>query len=381
MVMENKERQIKDLEKKIELAESAVKIHFEQIGELAIAADDEKKDASLTVDLLREIEKVDSEINHERERINDILSSVERADDIEALRKSLTDKIKSIEKDNISNYETIGRASYEAYKEGELPSERYAGIFAEIIRVMVKIDDSESERERITSGREEYGFFKRLKSGARGLYLKNAVTSSYNQLQRQYKKAGEQICHSELIMNLEAESVENAVKPFRENMEGIEKLEQEDQKLTSENEELRGNLEGLGVQTNAVKTVSEIENHINDLYFERKAKQNETGEMISLNRMDSLAKLVKVKEILKDINKEKASVTGWQEEIKACEAEIEIERQNNEIKALNKKINGFEEKITNYSEEAEQLKAQINLAEENIKKLEDASNSGDNENG
>ena len=379
--MENNERLINDFEKKIGLAEAAVKNQFENIGDIIFAADSEEKKSSKTVEILNEIEKIDAEITFERERINNILNTVERADEIEALRKSLTENIRSIEKDNISNYETIGRASFEAYKAGELPADKYERIFGDIVKILVKIDDSESEKARLEEKREDGGVLERLKSGARTLFLKNSISSYYHQLQRQYKKAGEQICHSELIMTLEAESVENAVKPFKENLQGIEKLAQEDLKLTSENEKLKGSLEGLGVQANPIKTISAIEKHVNDLYLERKSKQAAAGEMISLNRKDVLAKIPAVVVILKSIDKQKKDIAGWRDGIKRCEAEIEIERKNKEIRSLNKKITGFEEKISNYSQEAEQLKAKISLAEENIKKLADTAEDGEKTNG
>ena len=112
-----------------------------------------------------------------------------------------------------------GGPGYEAYKDGELPSDKYADIFAEIVKTMLKIDNAEAEMERLDDSGESRKFFNRVKEGARKLYLKNSVSGYYKQLQRQYKKAGEKICHSELIMNLEAESVENAVKPFKENLQ------------------------------------------------------------------------------------------------------------------------------------------------------------------
>ena len=251
--MESKERQIKDLKKKIELSESAINVHYEHIGEVSFAAETEKKEASSAAALLREIAEIDADVNSERTRINEILNAVERADEIEALRKSLIQKMKSIEKDNISNYETIGRASFEAYKAGELPEDKYSDIFSEIVKMITKINDAEVEKSRIEDENKTAGFLGRVKSGARIVYLKSAVNGYYNNLQRQYKKAGERICHSELIMTLETASVENAVKPVKENLEGIEKLEKEEEKLNSETEKLQGNLEGLGVESNAVK--------------------------------------------------------------------------------------------------------------------------------
>ncbi len=379
--MENKERQIRDLEKKIDLAESVIDVQYENIGEVIFAAEAEKKESSLASGILREIDEIDDEVNSERERINNILNAVERADEIEAIRKSLTEKIRSIEKDNISNYETIGRASFEAFKAGELPSDKYADIFSEIVKTMVKIDDHEAEATRLEDKTDQLGLFDKMKSGARKIYLKNAVNGYYRQLQRQYKKAGANICHSELVMNLEAESVEKAMTPFRENLEGLEKLEKEDQELTSETEKLQGNLEGLGVQSNAVKTVNDIEKHINKLYLARKDKQREAGQLIFLNQKDVLARSSKVKVILKEIRNEKDVITESREEIERCKAEIEIEKHNREIKALNRKINGFEEKISSYSQEADQLKEKIQQAEQNIKKLETSSGNGEEENG
>ena len=368
--MENKERQIKDLKKKIELAGSAVTVHYEHIGEIAFSQNAEKKESSTIGGILNEMAGIDNEINKERERINNILNTVERSDEIEALRKSLNQKIRSIEKDNISNYETIGRASYEAFKDGELPEDKYADIFAEIVKLMLKIENAETEKASIEEGAADYGFLGKVKAGARGLYLKNTVSDYYNTLQRHYKKAGEKICHTDLVMNLEAESVKNAVKPVKANLEGIEKLEKEEEKLTSETEMLQGNLENLGVKNSAVRTVNEIEAAINELYLKRREKQKEAGEVLFLNKKDELAKIAEIKNIFKDINRENDGIQACRNDIQRLEADIEIERQNREINALNKKINGYEEKISNYNQEAEQLKAKIQQVEKNIKKLE-----------
>ena len=379
--MENKERQIKDLEEKIRDREKAVNDLYEKIGEILFAADDDKKEGSLAFKLLNDISELDKELSLERQRIDNILAAVERADEIESLRKNLMQKIRSIEKDNVSNFETIGRAAFEAYKDGELPADKYSDIFKDIVNTMIKIDDSENERDRIAERGKNGKFLDKIRLKARALYLKNVVSSNYLQLQRQYKKAGEKICNSELVMNLEAESVEKALQPFRENLQGIEKLELEDKKLDSETAKLRGSLEGLGAEVNPIRTVNDIEKHINELYEKRRLLLCETGEIIVLNPKDPLAKPADVKNLLKDIAKENSAIAAYEEEIKRCEAEMEIDRQNREIRALNKKISGFEEKISNYNQEADQLKEKIQAAEENIKKLEKASKDEDENNG
>ncbi len=368
--MENKEREIKDLEKKIKDAEKALGRLFVKAGEAASLQKEETLNASAASELLKKIEDLVKSTDSERIRIQDILATVERTDEIDALRSSLTSKIRSIEKDNISNYETIGRASYEAYKSGELPEEKYADIFMEIVKTIVKIDNYESEQQRLTEQEKAAKLVDRLRNKARSLYLKNLISGHYNQLQRQYKRAGEKICHSELVMNLEAESVENALGSFRANMAGIEQLEKEDQALNSETEKLRGNLEGLGVQNGALKTVEKIETHINEMYEEGRRLRAEIGEMVSSNRKDPLAKAAGVKAVLKEIDSEKKVIEDSRKEIIRLESEIEIEQKNQEIEALNKKINGYKEKISNFSAEADQLKSVIQAAEENIKKLE-----------
>ena len=378
--MDNNERRIKELEAEIEKRELVIQDYYERIGEIIFAADDDKKEGSLAGKMLNEIVEIDAELNSERKRIENILSAVDRADEIEALRKNLMQKIRSIEKDNVSNYETIGRASFEAYKDGELPADRYENIFADIIKIMIKIDDDENERNHLSEKEKSAGILQRIKLKARSLYLKNVVSSHYLQLQRQYKKAGEKICNSELVMNLEADSVERALKPYRENLEGIEKLEMEDKKLDSETAKLQGSLEGLGAEANPIRTVNEIEKHVNNLYEKRKSILIESGELIAMNPKDPLAKTSGIKAVLKDISGENDAISSCEEAIKHCEAEMEIERQNKEIRALNKKIVGYEEKIINYSQEADQLKEKIQAVEQNIKKLEKATKDGEEQN-
>ena len=243
--METNERQIRELGRKVEASEAVISRYYEDAGEAAFAGGEDRK-GSVAAELLNRAAAIDIEVENEHKRISDILSAVERTDEIDALRKNLKEKIRSIEKDNMSNYETIGRASFEAYKEGELPQDKYSEVFTEIVKLRLRIDEYESELKRLDAAVGSRKLMEKFRDGTRRLYLKNSMAGSYKTLQRQYKKAGEKICHSELVMNLEAESVENALKPFRVNMKGIEKLEKEHEKLSSENEKLRGNLEGLG---------------------------------------------------------------------------------------------------------------------------------------
>ncbi|MBI9105884.1 MAG: hypothetical protein JEZ04_04010 [Spirochaetales bacterium] len=378
--MDNKEREIKELNKKIGTSNTVILKLQEDLGEIAFADDSEKKGESLANEKLKEIEAIDKKISEEHNRIQEILNAVERADEIEALRKSLNDKIRSIEQDNMSNYETIGRAGYEAYKHGELPEERYAEFFEEVVKLKLHIEELELEKSRLEDSINSLTLFKRVKAGARTLYLKNSISGNYRLLQKDYKKSGEKLCHSELVMNLEAESVEHAMKPFKENLAGLEKLEKESIALSSENEQLKGSLEGLGAGANAVRTVSQIEKDVNDYYYLRKGKLREIGELLFLNQKDPVVKSPKAKNILKDIEKENVSINEYQNEISRYEAEMEIERQNREIEQLNKKINGYEEKIQTYSQEADQLKERISNAVEDIKKLEGTAKPGDKKN-
>ena len=377
--MDNKERQIKELNDKIGISEAAVKNLQKELGEAALADSSDKNADSLASHLIKEITEIDRKVDSEHKRIQDILNAVERTDEIEALRKSLNDRIRSIEKDNISNYETIGRAGYEAFKSGELPAEKYAELFDEVIKMKLQTEELELEKAHLEDGGKEQGFFGRMKAGAKVLYLKNSISGNYRLLQKYYKKSGERLCHSELVMNLEAESVRSAMQPVRENLAGIEKLEKESSALSSENEKLLGNLEGLGAGTNAVRTVAQIEKDVNDLYRERNAKLDEAGGILYLNQKDSAAKSKKARDIIKEIDKQNRSIEDCQNEIKRLEAELEIERQNREIESLNKKIAGYEEKIQNYSQEAEQLKDKIDSAAREIKKLEESTKAGDGE--
>lgn len=378
--MDTLERQIKELNEKIKTSKDVILNLQIDLGEVAFSDDNEKKSESLASEILNDIASIDKKISEEHQRIQEILNAVERSDEIEALRKSLNDKIRSIEKDNVSNYETIGRAGYEAYHSGELPAERYAEFFDEVVKLKLQIEELETEKKGLEESLGEQGVFGKIKNGAKVLYLRNAIAGDYRMLQKNYKRSGEKLCHSELVMNLEAESVENAMRPVKENLAGIEKLEKENIALTSENEKIIGNLEGLGAGTNAVRTVSQIEKAVNDFYADRKRKMQEAGELIYLNQKDSAAKSKKAKAVIKDLEKENQNISDYQNEIKRCEADLEIERQNKEIEALNKKINGYEEKIQNYSQEAEQLKDRISSAVEDIRKLEESSRTGESEN-
>ncbi len=375
--MKDKEIQIKDLEKKIHLAESAVRLHYVKIGEAAYESENEKKEASTVSELMKQISDIDSKINSERERITNILNTVERSDEIDVLRKSLKNKIRSIEKDNVSNYETIGRAAYEAFKDGDLQSDKYADLFVAIVRSMSKINEAESEQKEIEDNEKAGNFFKRVKDKFRRVYLKKSVSAHYMQLKGHYKKAGENICGSDIITSLETESVENAVKPFKENLQGIEKLEKEELELNSENEKLQNDLKGFGVGANAVKTVNEIESNINLLYNNSTEAKREAGEVLYNNKNDVLAKTPKIRELIKEVRKEKDSVISCEKEIKKIEIEIEIDIQKTEKEELNKKISSCEDKISDYSQQAEQLKDKLRLTEENIKKLEDSASNGE----
>jgi len=375
--MDNKERQIKELNSKIKTSEEVLQNLREDLGEIAFAEDNDKIAESLAAGVLNDLESLDKKVSEEHQRIQEILNAVERADEIEALRKSLNDRISSIEKDNMSNYETIGRAGYEAYKNKELPADRYAEFFDEIAKLKLQTDELELEKKHLEDSLGSLNFFNKIKVQTKILFLKNSISGNYRILQKTYKCSGENLCHSELVMNLEAESVENAMKPFKENLAGLEKLEKESIALSTENEQLKGSLEGLGAGTNAVRTVSQIEKDVNDFYSERKIKLKEAGELLYLNQKDPAVRSKNAKAIIKDIEKENNNINDYQNEISRIEAEIEIDRQNREIEQLNKKIIGYEDKIQNYSQEAEQLKQRISSAVEDIKKLEESSLSGD----
>ncbi|MDC7125173.1 MAG: hypothetical protein PQJ46_06390 [Spirochaetales bacterium] len=366
--MANKEVLITDKKEMILALDAEIEDCYLKISEAATTFPEENIDLSVAAGIIKEIIELDKELTEERERLDGILAAMERADEIDAIRKSLNSKIKSIEKDNMSNYETIGRAAFEAYKDNQLQHENYDKIFSDVVKMIKKIDETESAIAMLVES-DNKKLFDRVKNSSRSMYLKKICSSYYKQLQRYYKNAGESICNSELILNLEADSVQHAIKPFKENLEGLEKIEEETSKLTDEDEKLKGNLEGLGVQSSPVRTINTIEKHINQLYEQRKYKQHEAGYILSSNRKDPLCKKSEIKVFLKEIDGKLKEVDTINTEIQNLKDDIEVEKQLVNIESMSKKIEFYNEKIQKYNIEIEELQKKILLSEDVIQKL------------
>ncbi len=368
--MENKERQIKDFEKSIEKTGDLIRQLYLDSGSIAYAEFKNSSDDSSASTYMTGISKLDRLIADELSRKDNIIKTAKRSDEIEEIRKSLKQQIRLLEKDNISNYETIGRASFEAFRQGSLPMENYEQIFADIIGSKEKIKQLEDDQIDIEAALGREKLLRKVQLTAKKISNKSSISSQYRLLSKHYRKAGEQICNSELIMNLEADSVKNAVQPFRDNLDGMEKLEMEDQQLHLEKEELRGSLEGLGAGDNLKKTIADLDQLIAEYNSEREELLVSVGEILYNNQKDPLSDNDKMKDIFSQINDANSEITVFNAEIEKLKAEAEIEKQNKEIQSLNKKIYGYEEKIQSFSDETGKLKDQIKKAEDEIKKLE-----------
>ena len=160
------------------------------------------------------INGIKSAIEGYENNISEINKIIDNLDDLEEQRKNTRSSIRDLDKANQSLYENMGRAGYQAFKEGFLTGEGYAAVFSSLEEEKEKINTFEVELKKGSSG--ETGFFKKLVKSSKNVYLKSNQNLRLRNLVKIYQKAGEALGEMDFPVN-DYEPLKNAFSPYFKN--------------------------------------------------------------------------------------------------------------------------------------------------------------------
>ena len=148
---------------------------------------------------------------------------VEEEEELIRLQKDRRQELRVTQKANLLLYENIGRAGFQAYREGTLRAEGLDSIFAPLIEQKEKINTYEVELKG-TNGSAS-SFFNKIARRSRNVILKGNQSLGLRSMAKTYQKAGEALSQVDDLFYEEIEPLKRAFTPLLENRAAMKILE------------------------------------------------------------------------------------------------------------------------------------------------------------
>lgn len=363
------------LEEKIRRKESEQDELLIEIGREASFAPDpglqegEAGPLSPLKETLREIaavQKTESSLTDTIETINRLKA---RSEELGEGLKEWERKISRKEKEVSVYYEPVGRAAYQAYRAGELTGPVYDEIFEEIDESQSRLTVIEDELRH--SAGEKNSFISRI--GKKG-----RLKSEERRLGKAFSGAGEALLESqELYSELQTETMEAALKPYRQYRQEFQTLSEERRAMEEEQLRLADELKGLRADEGKAGRIRELEGELSQVRHRLTQMYSAAGKMIANGGVDELPAeddsaaegTLRRLERLQALKQEAAAAV---EEKEGLERERRIAGLQGEEAAMQEKISEHREKIARHQSAVEELERKIAETEDQIRQLKAA---------
>ena len=201
--MDQMKRKKETLELKAREIEKRRRAYHRQIGEKLYGLPPGQDEPPQCAALREAILAGEEELRKNEELRKDLKRLVEEAEEQERLQKERRQDLRDMEKDNLGLYEKIGRAGFQAHREGTLQGEELDTLFAPLIEQKEKINTYEVELK----GKNSSGgtLFNKIARGSRHVLLKGNQSLGLRSMTKAYQKTGEALS---LIENLSCQGIE-----------------------------------------------------------------------------------------------------------------------------------------------------------------------------
>ena len=368
--MDKRVGQINKLNEKIEEYQKKIQTHYRDLGEHLNASPQKTFTKTPLATISKDAKKIQSSIKEYEEQIKRIEEIETRRTEIKNEFQELDEKEKEIEKENGPIYARIGAAAFDVYKETPAQFHQYADIFAPLMDQQNEIIRMERDISALSEEEREKGFLGKLVDRGQAAFLKSKRKVREKTLPRYFQGIGKKVCDTDFIDIAESEELEEAAKPYRENMAALEEIRNKRYSLNAELETLEQELIGFTQEEKTSRKLEELRRTIKDEQRNLSNIYERIGSVYVKHQPEEIKQDDEITNHLRDIQKLNTEIEDANKTIEKLEAAIEVSRIEGEINRMKRNISSLEEDIQRSQQRIEQLNQEIADAEKEKTKHE-----------
>jgi chromosome segregation ATPase len=348
--MGKKKTAIHEHQRAIDELDFSIERQTEELGRLLLekklANIDEVKDSySRGTEIQKkigELEKQKNNIRRDEEKQSALREQMDGIDSEEKLYRDGHQKLLA----------SLGSHAHRVYRSGALEEEDFTKVFSEIDRIEAEIIAKRRLIQDHTEQKVEKNLFRRLPYGARIALLKTTIGRMDKQRAEKFPLIGRKLLDENLVEKIPDEQVQGITANLKQQEEQSGERTQQKEKMQSEYESIRQNIEKLCGQSAPDKKVKELDEEIADQQKKLFQQSREIGQAFLLQ--PSLEKnLPKVAlAAIERIDGLKAQKQDHENQVHVLQAEMEIDDLQENVRKKEAYIAKLEQRI---NEEKQQI--------------------------
>lgn len=355
-------REKENLEERMRDLETRKETFFLRLGEHAAGQEIKDDEPPRVVTLRESLEKVDRELEENQTVIREITDLAKELEELENSQKEKRQEIRDLTRNNQDLYENIGRAAYQAFRDGELTGEGLEEIFAPIMEQKDKINTYEVKLKGAPSGNS---FFNKIAHRSREVFLKSNQSLGLRSVAKAYQRAGEQLVEKKDLAYKELEPLNRAFTPFLQSRNSAEVLEKSLAKGEARVNELMEELRRRDALRNSRKKVLDLEKAGEEKREDRRQLLVGLGESVA-DMEDSLGlisdELLKQKEAL---SREEEGNREEQERLERARRRLELQGTLKKLEAekirMEDHLKKLQQDLSDRKDEIKRVKGELDV--------------------
>jgi|GEM_PF-7111498 len=368
--MDDYRTKITALEREIEENEAAIDKGYGSIGEQLHRKHDQLLSGKQFKELQEELKNLSREIDASSKEVSRIQSIQKRQEENREKSTAAHEEIKQLQKEAAGLYEDIGRAAFAVYKENPFIDQTFVDIFSDLVRNQEDLAEIENDLARFESELAEKSFLDKMVAKGKVALLRNRQAAKENNVPRLLRKAGEEVCNTNFVHVVDNEELTKSVEPYTDLNAKIEKVEKRITAISSDQDELAGELEQMCGNKKPGRRISELEQAIESYRDSLGVTYGELGRtFVSQLKKDAEipADIQPIVEKNKKLDRENNNKSRHIDRLNAA---IQIQRLTRDISDMQGRIESLEEQIQHSQSRIAELQNMMDQADKEKKQLE-----------
>ena len=265
-------------------------------------------------------------------------------EELENRQKEKRQEVRELARNNQDYFENIGRAAYQAFRDGELKGEGLEEIFAPIMDQKEKINTYEVKLKGAPSG---HSLFNKIAHRNREVFLKSNQSLGLRSVARAYQRAGEQLSQKTDLAYEDLEPLNRAYTPFLQSRNSAEVLEKSIAKGEGRITELMEELRRRDALRNSRKKVMELEKEGEERKRDRRQQLIGLGETVAAMENDPGL-------ISEELRNQKEALAREEAGNREEGARLERARRRLELQGTLKKMEGEKNRLEDHLKKLQQ---------------------------
>lgn len=355
--MNEREKLIGEYNRKIRDTEAAMRKSLEELG--ARLVEEPAEPTPEYAELRTKALEARAELEAAKKAAEEIKLTLERKGAIRYQLRQLDEQLQRLERENADEYQSLGETVYQAYNSGAVSGEGLSAVFTELIKQIVELRKLDRELEESRAALKDKAFLEKVVDQGRIAVLSGSKAVKERNLDREYWKAGKELCESGLLAGLEYEPVRTAADRCVANMAKITELKTLSASLSDEDAALTASLAELQAGKTPQRRLAELDRTIHELSESMKKPLADAAETYLSGRIPEAAADEEIVRITAEVQARRAEIQEYRTGIERQRALMRAEALTFELAEMGRKAATFEEQSRRYGQEAERLRAEI----------------------